>query len=217
VVPTPPPTTKAAPPQAPEIGLVSDITSDSAILEGRLKREAHVASWHFEYAPGSNCAGIGARSTPEEEEAPQSEPVLEVHAEITGLKPSTIYALCLIVRNAGGSTLGQELTIKTLPVDEGNDERQTEVTTSTSAPVGPIGPALTPILPATPPTAALPIEASKPAAKPLTRIQLLAVALKACRKDKRKRKRAACERRARRRYEKPHARKRESPAADSNR
>ena len=43
-------------------------------------------------------------------------------------------------------------------------------------------------------------ETGKPAPKPLTRAQKLANALKACKKDKKKRKRLACERQARKQY-----------------
>jgi hypothetical protein len=48
--------------------------------------------------------------------------------------------------------------------------------------------------------APLPVAVPKPASKPLTRAQKLAAALKACRKDRSKRKRAACEKQARKRY-----------------
>jgi hypothetical protein len=50
----------------------------------------------------------------------------------------------------------------------------------------------------TAPTSAAP--ASKPKPKPLTRAQLLARALKSCKKDKAKKKRASCEKQARKKY-----------------
>lgn len=51
-----------------------------------------------------------------------------------------------------------------------------------------------------PPVVSAPVPATKPKPKPLTRTQKLSRALKACRRDRRKSKRMACERQARRRY-----------------
>ncbi len=61
-------------------------------------------------------------------------------------------------------------------------------------------PAATPPPPAAPAT---PVKTATPIPKPLTRGQKLSKALKACRKERRKRKREACERKARKQYRPP--------------
>lgn len=145
-------TTKPPVPRAPAIGLITNVTSDSAMLEGILRREARETSWYFEYAPGPSCTGGAAKTTPEEEEAPHSEPFEDVHTEITSLQPSTVYTLCLIAKSAGGSTPGPEVTLKTLPSSEVRGESKAEEKTPTTGTENPLVVAVTPTIPVVTPT-----------------------------------------------------------------
>ena len=99
--------------QSPETRSATDVTSDSATLEGTLRAEPGKTSWYFQYAAGASCTGAGTKTTPEREDTTLSEPDA-VSAPVTGLQPSTEYTACLVAKNSSGSTPGPEVTFKTL-------------------------------------------------------------------------------------------------------
>jgi len=106
-------TTEPTVPKAPETRPATNITSESATLEGTLRAEPGRTSWYFEYAPGTICTGTGAKTTPELQDTTLGEPDA-VSAPVTGLQPSTEYTVCLVAKNSSGSTPGPEVTFKTL-------------------------------------------------------------------------------------------------------
>ena len=87
-------------PEAPDAVSVSGQTGSTAMLEGTLKSGGSGTSgYYFQYAQGSECTA-GGSSTPEEATGGV------VHGEVTGLSPSTTYAVCLVATNKFGSTTG---------------------------------------------------------------------------------------------------------------
>jgi hypothetical protein len=103
----------AVPPNRPETRPATDITSDSATLEGKLGAEPVKTSWYFEYAAGASCTGAGAKTTPEAQDTMLGEPE-EVSAPVAELEPGTEYTVCLVAKNAGGSTSGPGVAFTTL-------------------------------------------------------------------------------------------------------
>jgi Subtilase family len=106
-------TTEPVAPKAPETRSATNITSESATLEGKLRAEPVKTSWHFEYAAGESCTGAGAKTTPELQDTTLGEPD-EVSAAIGALQPDAEYTACLVAKNSSGSTPGPEVTFKTL-------------------------------------------------------------------------------------------------------
>jgi hypothetical protein len=107
-------TTEPAAPKAPETRSATNITSEAATLEGKLRAEPIKTNWYFEYAAGASCTGVGAKTTPEAQDTMLGEPD-EVSAAIGELQPSTEYTVCLVAKNSSGSTPGPRVAFKTLP------------------------------------------------------------------------------------------------------
>ena len=274
-------------PKEPETRPATNITSEAATLEGKLRAELGRTSWYFVYATGTSCTGTPAETTPAQEDTTLGEPD-EVSAAIGALQPDTEYTACLVAKNSSGSTPGAEVTFTTLPatppiVSTGTASGISEHAATLSATVDPQGlpstyefelgtgtgygipvfglagqgavaetiavsvlflePGVTyhyriqasnvdgtsygadqtfttptyPVL--TFPPAIIPPPSKKkaaaPKAKALTRAQKLARALKACKRKRNPRKRAACIERSKRRYGASKTRSKRSAAAES--
>ena len=105
-------TTEPAVPNAPETRPATDITSDSATLNGRLGAEPVKTSWYFEYAPQFICTWEHAITTSEQQDTKPGE-VDEVSTAVTGLQPGTYYHVCLDAKNGIGATTGSEASFTT--------------------------------------------------------------------------------------------------------
>jgi hypothetical protein len=133
-------------------------------------------------------------------DAGHSRGAVAITVSLPELAPGTTYHFSVKVQNAGGEESTPDQTLATL---EAPSPAAKEPTTTE----GP--PATVPLIlvqPPTPPLIAGPAVAfptetgTVTPPKPLTRAQKLAKALKACKKDKSKSKRAACEKQARKKY-----------------
>ena len=121
-----------------------------------------------------------------------------VTSSIEGLRPETTYHYRLIDTNSGGKGEGEDQTFTTTATQEpGSGPLPPGFSLTGTAPTAPAGamfPNLTGLAP-TPPAAP-----KGSTSAPLTRAQKRSKALNACKKDKRKAKRAKCETEARRKY-----------------
>jgi hypothetical protein len=200
-----------------------DVTEDGAVLEGEVNPENSLpATYHFQYgvtaAYGSSLPSIsvsGAGTTAGLVPVAQSVPAS------VGLRPDTTYHFSLCAENIadapGEETCGQDETFTTSP--------QLETTYPETPPTPGGGPSLGTVAPGAALTAppGPPLIASTPVAfpnenergvvptikAPQTRAQKLKKALKACKRDRRKRKRISCEKEARKKYG-PRAQKKKS-------
>jgi hypothetical protein len=122
-----------------------------------------------------------------------------VTTSVEGLQPDTTYHYVLVAANSGGKGEGDDQTFITNAAGEpGSGPLPPGFSLTGPAPAGPgalVYPNLTGLGAVPQPKITTP-----PASKPLTRAQKLSKALKACKKDKPKSKRTACEKQARKRY-----------------
>jgi hypothetical protein len=143
------------------------------------------------YGAGSEEASVKASSCATGGEA--------VTASVSGLLPDTTYHYRLDATNSGGTTVGSDRTFTTNVAGEPSSGLLPPGFSLTgTAPAGPTAvtfPNLAGFTPMPPPPAK-----TTPTPKPLTNAQKLAKALKACKKDKSKSKRAACDKQARKKY-----------------
>ena len=96
------------PPSAPVTEEASEITPESATLNGKLEPPATKLGYYFEYNAGASCA-FGSKTTAKEGEGKVSE-------EVKGLEPSTLYTFCLWATNPFGTTQGAAETFTTAGV-----------------------------------------------------------------------------------------------------
>ncbi|HUA12047.1 MAG TPA: hypothetical protein VMA83_08595 [Solirubrobacteraceae bacterium] len=204
--------------RAPETLPAAAITPSSAVVRGRvmpeelpqLSGEAPASppiAWSFELAPGPRCTGAGQVSTPEAEEALAGEATREV--EVTGLAPGTEYTVCLVETRNGFTMTAPGASFTTAP-ESGPPASPVAIaplplaptTTDTLAPIAetgaagapaPSAPASSEYTPATHAGVTRPASAS-------ARTSKLARAMRICKQRRPGRSRAACKRRARRRY-----------------
>jgi len=191
-------------PQAP--AAITDppasVTASSAILAGEVVPQCvegryPPTTYRFEYGTttaygaGSEEATVAASSCATGGEA--------VTASLAGLVPNTTYHYRLDATNTGGETQGKDRTFTTNASGEpssGPPPPGFSLTgTAPSGPAAIIFPNLTGFTPMPPPAAKTTITP-----KALTKAQKLAKALKTCKKDKSKTKRAKCEHEAHRKY-----------------
>jgi hypothetical protein len=186
---------------APGIESVSaQSTSIEATIEARTRPDAQTATCQVQYGPSE---AYGSTAPCKEGLGNNGERVL-ASAHITGLKASTTYYYRVVVENQIGKSSPSEGqgTVTTQPAGEtgGGEKIKEEKTAEESTPSNPITSILstTPVwwLPTTSPGEP---EPKPPKAKPLTRAQKLAKALKACAR-KPKKKRTRCVKQARKRY-----------------
>jgi len=107
-------TTEPAAPKPPQTSPATNITTDSATLEGRLGPQPIATSWSFHYAPEFTCTWEHASTTAEQQDTEPGE-VDEVSAAVSSLQPGTYYNVCLVAKNRIGSTIGWELSFLTEP------------------------------------------------------------------------------------------------------
>jgi hypothetical protein len=178
---------------APTIDQVSaESTSTEATIEATVGPNAQTATCEIFYGTsesyGSNVAckeGLGTYDNH-----------VLASAHIASLKPDTAYYFLVVANNKASAS----------SPNEGKGAFTTQPTSTPGGPSGEEKPSTSPsttlvstltpvVIPTTPIT-----RTTEPTSKSLTRAQKLALALKACHRDVRKRKRTLCERRARRRY-----------------
>jgi hypothetical protein len=160
----------------------SAITRHTATLTGTVNPEGDASSCSFEYgltsaygaqAPCGSHPGSGAAS-------------VSVSAQLWELAAGMTYHYRLMSANTGGATYGPDMTFTTL------------------AESCAVNAALCPAQPGVSPLATVAVVSPKPpvptTTKTLTNAQKLARALKACRKQRKKRVRLSCEKQARNRY-----------------
>ena len=105
-------TTEPAAPKPPQTGPATNITTDSATLEGKLSSQPIATSWYFQYAPQFTCTWEHASTTAEEQDTKPGE-VDEVSAAVSNLQPGAYYNVCLVAKNRIGSTVGWERSFLT--------------------------------------------------------------------------------------------------------
>lgn len=191
-------------PQAP--AAITDppasVSTSSAILAGEVvpqcvEERYPPTTYRFEYGTStaygtsSGAAAIAAASCATGGEV--------VTASLAGLLPNTVYHYRLDARNSGGETQGEDRTFTTNASGQPASGPLPAGFSLTGPPLaGPapfVFPDLSSLSPLPPPKVPTP-----PAAKPLTRAQKLSKALKACKKDHSKAKRAKCQKEARAKY-----------------
>ena len=180
-------TTEPTPLPSAQTGACSAVTSTSATITGAVNPDGVPAGYAFELGV-YNGASTQYTIVYSAEAGSGTDPVAE-SLPVTGLQPGTTYAYRIAV--SSGYIANAEHALQGAPV--------TFTTAGTpSVLVLPVTPALLPI-----PAIAFPAEApgaSTTVTKTLTRSQKLAAALKTCKKDKAKSKRAKCESAARKAY-----------------
>jgi DNA-binding beta-propeller fold protein YncE len=171
-------------------GLVVEATATTAILGGGIVPQGVDTKYHFEW--GTTTA-YGSNTPMPDGDAGSALNTRYVTAGIAGLASGTSYHYRLVAISSGGTTYGWDQTLTTFPpVPAASTGPASTSSGGQSAPIIPFPnlSGLTPI----PPIGT--IGNPTPA---LTRAQRLSKALKACRKQPRK-KRAACVKRTRRQY-----------------
>ena len=130
-----PPVTFMTAPEPPEtLAPATSVTATTAVLEGVLNPKATAgAGWYFAYQPESEAPCTGGATTASEPEAVVNAEA--EHAEVTGLQPSRKYVFCMVATNAAGaqSTVGNEVSFKTLAVKPALDGEGTSAVKSTEA------------------------------------------------------------------------------------
>jgi hypothetical protein len=165
---------------APEVSLgpVSGVGSTSASVATTVNANGLATEYEIQLGLSGSYTPVAVQSAGEEA-APQTESY-----GLSGLAPGTSYQLRIVAWNEAGEVMSSVQTF----------------TTAASATPAFVQPA-TPILLATPTLTETKEPALvKPTTKTLTRAQKLAKALKACKRDKAKSKRKACETAARKKY-----------------
>jgi hypothetical protein len=172
-------TTAAATPPLAMTGEASDVTQTTATITGTVDTKGLQSTYGFEVAtePGNYgpTTGLGTFSSTTTE---------TVSLTLEDLQPGTTYYYRLCARNQDGSSCGAEGTF-----------------TTAGAPNPLVAPVTLPLLAVPPGAFAVESVPPKPTSRPTqpTNAQKLEKALKQCKKDK-KSKRAACEKRARKKY-----------------
>jgi hypothetical protein len=133
-------------------------------------------------------------------DAGHSRSAVPITATLSELAPGTTYHFSVKVQNAGGeeATPDQTFTTPEAPSPPAKEPSTTEEPPATVSLIL-VQPPTAPLIAV--PAVAFPTETGTVTPpKPLTRAQKLAKALKACKKDKSKSKRTACEKQARKKY-----------------
>jgi hypothetical protein len=173
-------TTAPPPPSGPPAavtGGTSNLTPSSATLGGTVDPNGGATSYQFQYGTSAAYGAGLSEASAGSGAEPQG-----VAAGLSGLAPGTAYHYRLVASNAAGTTYGAD-----------------QAFTTPAAPVSAFGP---PVANTFAPTTTKPTTP-----KPLTRAQKLSKALKACKKDKSKAKRAKCAKEARKKYAPPKKKK----------
>jgi DNA-binding beta-propeller fold protein YncE len=173
-------------------GEVAGVTATTAILDGSVVPQGVDARYHFEYGTTTSYGASVPVPNGDAGTSTTGQPVTE---DISGLAPSTTYHYRVVATSSGGTTYGWDQTF----------------TTPSPIPLASTGPGLTSGAGREAPLVAfpnlsglspMPPPPAKPTVTPkaVTNAQKLSKALKACKKDKGKVKRAKCEKEARKKY-----------------
>jgi hypothetical protein len=106
--------TTSPPAQQPPVvvtGSASNITTDSATLNGTVNPNGGATSYHFEYGTDTN---YGTSVPVPDGDAGSGTIAVAESANVTGLSPSTVYHFRLVASNSGGTTNGNDATFTTL-------------------------------------------------------------------------------------------------------
>ena len=172
-------TTAPRTPPLVSTGAASAVSQTGASISGTVDPEGIQTSYAFEVGTDTSYSGARLYGNAGQGEGPEP-----ITVALQDLAPATTYHYRLIAANADGTAYGQDMTFTTPSVPS------------------PIAQPLTLALLASP-AIAFPTETratTTTTTKPLTRAQKLAKALKQCKKDESKSKRAKCEKQARKRY-----------------
>lgn len=192
------------PPEPPTVNdqtpFATGVKPTEAVLHATINPGEGLTTYHFVYGP---TPSYGQSST--EATTPLNIEDDAVQALITGLAPDTTYHYALVASNASGTVQGPDQTFTTLPVEPSGEQ----TTTPNGQPLPITGlqgitqPSTLPLLSFAPivfPTEPNGSTSTTSTPKTLTKAQKLARALKACRKQSKKSRRAACERKAHKKY-----------------
>ena len=134
--------TEGATPEAPLTDAASTVTDTTAVLHGELNPHAPAkVGWYFAYNDNGTCRDGKTGPLPYPAEV-QGEGVAE-QAEVTHLKPSTEYTVCMVASGASGPDYGAPTTFETAtePVlTEVLSEPASEVKTASAALNGKLNP-----------------------------------------------------------------------------
>jgi hypothetical protein len=184
------------PPLVP--GVTTDVPvsvgTDTATVGGAIVAQGADTKYHVEYGTSE----VFGASTPQAD-AGSARTGRYVTASLEGLQPDTKYYYRFVASNSGGEEKGKTAPFTTNATGEpGSGPLPAGFSLTGTAPSGAaalVYPNLTGLAPLSPP----PTKATTPP-KPLTNAQKLSKALKACKKDKSKSKRAKCEKQAHTKY-----------------
>jgi NHL repeat len=176
-------------PSEPVLGQPSGLSETGVTLNGSVDAGGHALEYVFQY--GTTTA-YGQRTSTEKEEAEGATLTPVIPAPITGLAPGT-YHYRLVAVGAGGESYSPDSTFTLYAPALGQTGNPFGIGQSAAAPF-----TTTPLLSTAtfppPPTETV----TRP--KPLTKAQRLAKALKVCKEDKAKGKRAKCQKEAQEKY-----------------
>lgn len=162
-------------PPSASTGPASGVSTSEATLSGTVNPQTVETSYRFEYGTTTEY-GTQAFGTAVPEQGIET-----VTLSLRGLDPSTTYHYRLVASSPAGTSYGEDQTFTTPGILD---------------PL--VFPATAPLI--TAPTTAFPAEKGTSTTKSLTNVQKLANALKACKKDKSKKKRMSCEAQAHKKY-----------------
>jgi hypothetical protein len=175
-------------PLQPFAGESAHLSETGATLSGDVDPDGHALEYRFEYGP-STAYG---QSTPVSSAA-ETEEYTTVSASVASLIPGIAYHYRVVAIGPGGETYSSDATFTLYPpapAQTGNPFTPGQVAPAAFGTFPPLG---TPTVPPRPTETVTP-------PKSQTKAQKLATALKACRTDKDRKKRVACEKRAHRKY-----------------
>jgi hypothetical protein len=167
-----------------------EVLENSAYLAGELNPGGG-ADYYFEYGTQPcTSTSCGTRTVEEGPASGETKKVIE-SIPVTSLQPGTTYYYWIVATNSHGTTHGAQKAFTTQPAAAVLYTPPTTSTTTTPV-------TTTTTTTTTKTTTTTPKKTSTP--KTLTRAQKLAGALKQCRKEKQKGKRARCEKQAKKKY-----------------
>jgi DNA-binding beta-propeller fold protein YncE len=194
--------TFTTPPAEPTVNagspFATGIAPHEATLHGTINPGNGLTSYHFVYGPTSAYGSSSSAAYTQVNY--EDDPVAQL---ITGLQANTVYHYALVAENSSGTTTGSDATFTTVPANAPAPAQPGPSAPSfgVSGDLGIVQPATPPLIAFTPVAFSAEAGHASPPAR-LTNAQKLAKALKACRRDRRRAKRARCERQARRHYAK---------------
>jgi hypothetical protein len=178
-------TTAPPTPPAASTGTASGVSATGATLVGVVDPRGLETSYVFEVGTDTSYAGAKLYGN-----AGSSTGEVPVTVSLQYLVPGTTYHYRLVARSFDGTSYGQDKTFTTLPV--GSSVTQPAATPLIASP--------TVVFPSVAGAITEPVGAKAKPRKALTGAQKLTAALRACHKQRPRKRRASCEARARRTY-----------------